>query len=252
MNESQRESAQFRIPANQAEGMPDLDFLRNLETSATPCLALWADLSIAAVSDSYLAATGRTREAIVGFKLFEILPSEPSELLYILYQVEDVMEAARGQMAHQERERVSTELLVRTAEVEALRQAEALKDQFLGILSHELRTPINAIMGFGSILDDELSGALNADQHTYVERIMAGADMMLALVNDLLDMSRMQAGKFSLNPNDFALVPVIENVIANLTPAIDRKGQQLVAHLQGNLPVLYATSSGLRRSFLTC
>ena len=81
---------------------------------------------------------------------------------------------------------------------------DRLKDQFLGILCHELKTPINAITGFGSVLDDEVLGPLNAEQQKYTSRILRGAETLLALVNVLLDMSRIQAGKFALEPRRVA------------------------------------------------
>ncbi|MFN3431868.1 MAG: histidine kinase dimerization/phospho-acceptor domain-containing protein, partial [Candidatus Sericytochromatia bacterium] len=75
-------------------------------------------------------------------------------------------------------------------QIEAMRQADVLKDEFLSILSHELRTPINALMGFGSILGDGLVGPLTPTQHQYVEKMLVSADSLLSLVDDLLDMSR--------------------------------------------------------------
>jgi signal transduction histidine kinase len=83
---------------------------------------------------------------------------------------------------------------------EALRAADRLKDDFLNVLSHELRTPLNFIQGFASVLDDEVAGPLNDDQHRYVQRILKGSELLTSIVSDLLDLSRLKAGKLPLAP----------------------------------------------------
>jgi PAS domain S-box-containing protein len=125
-------------------------------------------------------------------------------------------------------------------ELAALRQTDQLKDQFLSILSHELRTPINAIMGFGSILDDELAGALSEKQHDYLRKMLNGADVLLALVNDLLDMSRIQAGKFTLSPAPVAIGPLVDEVVTSLAPLAEQKRQRVVVDLPADLPDVMA------------
>ncbi|MFN3432381.1 MAG: sensor histidine kinase, partial [Candidatus Sericytochromatia bacterium] len=77
-------------------------------------------------------------------------------------------------------------------------------------------TPINAIMGFGSILDDELAGPLNPAQRHYSGRILTSAEALLALINDLLDMSRIQAGKFSIEQAAVSLPEVTQEVVSTL------------------------------------
>ncbi|MFN3430720.1 MAG: PAS domain S-box protein, partial [Candidatus Sericytochromatia bacterium] len=129
--------------------------------------------------------------------------------------------------------------------VTSLKEADQLKDQFLSILSHELRTPINAIMGFGSILGDELAGPLNPKQHHYVSKILSGADTLLGLVNDLLDMSRIQAGKFTLEPGDTSFQDVASEVLATLAPLAGLKHQQLVNEVAPGLPTFVADARRL-------
>lgn len=127
-------------------------------------------------------------------------------------------------------------------ELKALRQADILKDQFISILSHELRTPINAIMGFSSILDDEVAGPLNPEQHHYLRKILAGAESLLLLVNDLLDMSRIQAGKFSLERDPMHLAPVAREVCERLGVLAEQKGLTLLNEVPSTLPKVLADS----------
>lgn len=125
-------------------------------------------------------------------------------------------------------------------QLEILKQTDAMKDQFLSILSHELRTPINVISGFGSILDDEIAGSLNEQQHEYLRKMLGSADNLILLVNDLLDMTRIQAGKFTVLPHIVNFPEIVESVIENLTPLADRKHQALINEVPSELPQLMA------------
>lgn len=121
-----------------------------------------------------------------------------------------------------------------------LKQADKLKDQFLSILSHELRTPLNAIMGFGSILDDEIPGRLSDSQHDYLRKMVDGAETLLSLINDLLDMSRIQAGRFSLDPRWIDFPDIVTDVVANLAPLAEQKHHLLRSEVSSDLPPLWA------------
>lgn len=104
-----------------------------------------------------------------------------------------------------------------------LREADRYKDEFLAVISHELRTPLNFITGFASILDDEVAGPITPDQRAYLRHILNGADRMLELVEDLLDISRMAAGKFDLAPETVDVAPIIEEALATMRPLADEK-----------------------------
>lgn len=125
-------------------------------------------------------------------------------------------------------------------QVEALQRADELKDQFLGILSHELRTPINAIMAFGSILDDGLGGPLTETQHRYIRNILSASDKLLALVSDLLDVSRMQAGTFTISPGQTDMRAVLNETLASLAPEAAARGLTLTERVPPALPPLVA------------
>mgnify|MGYP001439456490 CR=1 FL=1 len=122
--------------------------------------------------------------------------------------------------------------------IEALQQADVLKDQFISILSHELRTPINAITGFGSILDDEVVGPLTEQQHVYLHKMLAGADALLDLVNDLLDLSRIQAGRFHLSPQPYDFAMVVSEKLSSLQPLATPKHLHLINDVPQDLPLL--------------
>jgi signal transduction histidine kinase len=115
-----------------------------------------------------------------------------------------------------------------------LRHADRAKDEFLSVISHELRTPLNFIMGFASILEDEIAGPLNPQQHEYLNKINDGADRMLMLVNDLLDFAKLQAGKFTLAPETTAYPALVSEVIGSMRPLAVQKGLQLSTDLRAD------------------
>lgn len=132
------------------------------------------------------------------------------------------------------------ELEKERARAEALQEMDTLKNQFLGILSHELRTPINAIMGFGSILEDGIVGELGDEQSYYVRKMLGGADHLLAMVDDLLVMSRIQAGKFTVEPRPVNLVEVARCAAEHPLLPIKERNQALTLDLAPALPPVVA------------
>ncbi|MNS31947.1 Non-motile and phage-resistance protein [compost metagenome] len=145
----------------------------------------------------------------------------------------DVTELKHAEEAREQAARIRQQ-------VEVLQGVDRMKDQFLSILSHELRTPINAIMGFGSVLDDEVLGPLSPAQHDYLKKMLSGAEVLLALVSDLLDVSRIAAGKFSLEPQPMHLETIVHDTLGHLGPLADQKRQRLHARLESPLPALEA------------
>jgi PAS domain S-box-containing protein len=113
------------------------------------------------------------------------------------------------------------ELEVRNREVEA---ANRLKTEFVASMSHELRTPLHAIIGFTELLSEEIEGPLNEKQKRFVSHIHRDSLHLLELINDILDLSRIEAGRLDLRPEIFAMTAAIEEVMATIRP-------QAVAHL---------------------
>jgi signal transduction histidine kinase len=134
-----------------------------------------------------------------------------------------------------QRKRLEAQIL---AQLEELKQADEMKNQFLGIISHELRTPLNAIMGFASIIEDEVTGPLNDSQRFFMSKVSVGADMLLSLVDDLLDMSRIQAGKFSVEPRLCEFRPIVAETLVNLQSLAGPR--VLVNEVPANLPAILA------------
>ncbi len=95
--------------------------------------------------------------------------------------------------------------------------------RFLNVLSHELRTPISTVLGFGSLVVDGLAGPLSDQQRHYLQRLLVAADDLHALVNDLLDLGQLHAGRFVMHRQPFSLSAAVTEVIEGLAPQAEAK-----------------------------
>jgi PAS domain S-box-containing protein len=112
------------------------------------------------------------------------------------------------------------ELELRNREVE---RANRLKSEFLASMSHELRTPLNAIIGFSDLLAEQIAGALSSKQQRFVNHIQQGARHLLALINDILDLSKVEAGRLELNRENVPVTAVLAEVLNSVRPAAAAK-----------------------------
>lgn len=108
-----------------------------------------------------------------------------------------------------------------------LAEANRAKDRFLAAMSHELRTPLNAIIGFTGTLLMRLPGPLNADQEKQLKTVQASGRHLLSLINDLLDLSKIEAGKMELVFEPVDVREVLQQAAATLQPLADQKGLEL-------------------------
>ncbi len=104
-----------------------------------------------------------------------------------------------------------------------LQETNRLKSEFLANMSHELRTPLNGIIGFSEFLIDEKPGPLNAKQKEYLADVLTSGQHLLRLINDVLDLSKIEAGKMELFPEEFELPKVIEEICSVVAPLARRK-----------------------------
>jgi len=123
-----------------------------------------------------------------------------------------------------ERKRFEQTLQEKNLELENANQA---KDRFLANISHELRTPLNAIIGFTGTLLMELPGALNDDQKEQLQTIENSATHLLSLINDLLDLAKIESGKVELRRESVICQSVIQEVLTTLRPMAEAKGLRL-------------------------
>jgi two-component system sensor histidine kinase EvgS len=116
-------------------------------------------------------------------------------------------------------------------------RANKFKDQFLSTMSHELRTPLNAVLGFSDLLADERYGSLNERQKRYVSNIHSGGQHLLKLISDILDLSKIEAGRMDLAIQDVPIESVFSEVLSTLRPLAEKKSQTLSQNAQPHLIV---------------
>ena len=182
-----------------------------------------------------------------GSKELAILIDAFNEMLGQIQENEKALREARDDLELRVKERTA-ELENAKKEVEAfsfsilrakeeLERASKFKDQFLSTMSHELRTPLNAVLGFSELLTEERYGPLNERQQRYIKHIHTGGKHLLSLINDILDLSKIEAGRLQLT---FENVPVpisFAEVADTMRPLADKKSQALLQEAPAGLSV---------------
>jgi signal transduction histidine kinase len=113
-----------------------------------------------------------------------------------------------------------------------LETASRHKSEFLANMSHELRTPLNAIIGFSEVLSQQMFGEQNAKQLEYLDDITSSGRHLLALINDILDLSKVEAGQMQLQPSEFSVREALESALTMVRERATRQGIELTLDLQ--------------------
>jgi len=170
-----------------------------------------------------------------------------NEMLAQIQQSESALRMARDGLEQRVRERTA-ELEAAKKEVEEfshsillakeeVERGSKFKDQFLSTMSHELRTPLNAVLGFSDLLADERYGPLNDRQQRYVAHIHTGGKHLLKLISDILDLSKIEAGRMELSREDVTVASAFGEVISALYPLAEKKSQALLQQVGPHLHV---------------
>ncbi len=146
-----------------------------------------------------------------------------------------------------ERTRVEQELIDKSGEVE---EANRLKSEFLAHMSHELRTPLNAIIGFSELLIDGVLGKITQRQKKCLNDILASGQHLLNLINEVLDLSKIESGKTELRLTNFTLTDIIEPLKSSIMPMLTSRKQSLEIEVPDNLPPVRADKAKVRQVLL--
>ena len=118
-----------------------------------------------------------------------------------------------------------------------LEEASRHKSQFLASMSHELRTPLNAILGFNEMILDEVYGTVSAEVRSPLEEMQSSGKQLLRLINNVLDLAKIEAGRMELALSDYSAHDIVENVRATLRPLAESKGLELGVSVPPDLPL---------------
>ncbi|MBW4683780.1 MAG: HAMP domain-containing protein [Komarekiella atlantica HA4396-MV6] len=129
--------------------------------------------------------------------------------------------------------------------------ASKAKSIFLANVSHELRTPLNAVIGLSQLLEDDATDlGLSGDFITDLETINSAGRQLLELINDILDLSKIEAGKMTLYPETFEIATLIHNVVLTVKPAIEKNANVLEVDFDERLGTMYADQTRMRQVLL--
>ena len=133
---------------------------------------------------------------------------------------------------------------------EELKKATQAKSEFLANMSHELRTPLNAVIGFSELMIDEVPGGVNEEQRQCLADILSSGKHLLNLINDVLDLSKVESGKMRLRLADVALTDVIEPLRRSMMPMLAPRKQRLDVEVEQGLPPVHADRAKVRQVLL--
>jgi signal transduction histidine kinase/DNA-binding response OmpR family regulator len=154
-----------------------------------------------------------------------------------------------------------TELKQREAELAALVQqlevardaadeASRIKSSFLANMSHELRTPLNAIIGVAEMLREDAGDLKREDEVEPLDRVLRAARHLLGLINDILDLSKIEAGKMEIHIEEFAIAPLIDDVVKTIETLAARNNNRLAVDCQPEIGVIQADQTRVRQALL--
>ena len=129
-------------------------------------------------------------------------------------------------------------------------QSNQAKSEFIAAMSHELRTPLNSVLGFTELLLDEIPGNVNDEQRESLNDIYQGGRYLLSLINEVLDLSSIEAGKMVLSPSHVDIADVVSEAVNRVTPAVRKKQQQLAVMVPEGLPPPFTDSKRLQQVLL--
>ncbi|GAB4268198.1 MAG: hypothetical protein Kow0092_21880 [Deferrisomatales bacterium] len=129
---------------------------------------------------------------------------------------------------------------------EELKELDRLKSEFLANMSHELRTPMNSIIGYTQLLAEEVDGPVNEEQAKSLHKVERNAEHLLKLINDILDLSKIEAGKMFLKVKPVNLADIIADTLDTIAPLVQEHGQRLETDVPSNLPPVLGDSERIR------
>jgi len=121
-----------------------------------------------------------------------------------------------------------------------LKRTARVKSEFLANMSHELRTPLNSINGFSEVLYDETFGPLNEKQRQYVNNVLTSGKHLLSLINQILDMAKVEAGKMKLALSSLSIKILLNDISMLVEDTVNKKKIEMLLEIAEDLPIIEA------------
>ena len=130
------------------------------------------------------------------------------------------------------------------------KREDRIKDEFVSTVTHELRTPLATIREFAEILSDKIAGPLTADQEEYLGIVKANVERLTRMIDNLLDMAKIEAGHVLLNKRVVEVRPLLDYVVQSMRPLAKNKGLELVLEVPQDVPDLFADADKITQVLL--
>jgi signal transduction histidine kinase len=193
------------------------------------------------------------------------ITNERGEPVAIVSVLHDLTREAENERLYEALKRLNSELEQRiraaTADLaeqnarlqwqsQELEKANRLKSEFLASMSHELRTPINALIGYAALLLDGVLGEITPTQRDALTRARAAAEHLLALINDILDLAKIEAGKMPLHVQEVSLAAVTREVAQQMEPLVHKKGLRFNTVVSADCPAILSDRTKVKQILL--
>ncbi len=200
------------------------------------------------VSANYIPHIGGNGE-VKGFYVLSSDITERRQMELELHEKNEQLDAQNEELQSQSEELVAQQqvLMEKSRELEEASQA---KSEFLAHMSHELRTPLNVIIGFSELMIDGVPGKVNEEQRQCLNDILGGGQHLLNLINDILDLSKIESGKLELKLRNITLTSVIESFKSEIVAMIEPRKQSLEVSVEEGLPLVLADKAKVRQVFI--
>lgn len=222
--------------------MPDMDGYQ-------ACRQMKANPELAAIPVIFITANDDPESLVKGFEAGGVdYIAKPFKEKEVLMRVETHVKIhTLTQALSDKNAELESEVKLRKAAEDKANEANEAKSRFLSFISHEMRSPLNAIIGFSEELTDSLTGEALAESRGDAMRIRSGGEHLLGLINNLLDLSKIEAGKMPLELMDFDPVKLVQELAKDVEPLVRKKNNTLIVQPGDAIGPIHADPTKLKQ-----